>query len=142
MRKRLDSLLAGLDTSDEALGATNTADLKRRRREVNGIIKSVDDGRKAIKREYNRSLDAFEAEVKDVLSTARDASDRFKAEIDKREAEALLRSYRELVSDGRPRKGPAPDAEAARAGGKEGEHTCVVSIRTVYNPARSDLSRL
>jgi hypothetical protein len=88
MRKRLDSLLAGLDTSDEALETTGTADLKRRRREVNGIIKSVDDGRKAIKREYNRSLDAFEAEVKDVLSVARDASERLKAEIDKREAEA------------------------------------------------------
>ena len=88
MRERLDGLLAGLDTSDEALGATSTADLKRRRREVNGIIKSVDDGRKAIKREYNRSLDAFEADVKDVLSTARDASDRIKDEIDKREAEA------------------------------------------------------
>lgn len=88
MRERLDGLLAGLDTSDEALGATSTADLKRRRREVNGIIKSVDDGRKAIKREYNRSLDAFEAEVKDVLSTARDASDRLKGEIDRREEEA------------------------------------------------------
>ena len=104
MRKRLDGLLAGLDTSDEALGATNTADLKRRRREVNGIIKSVDDGRKAIKREYNRSLDAFEAEVKDVLSTARDASDRLKAEIDKREAEAkegrreqLERAYQDMA---------------------------------------------
>lgn len=104
MRERLNGLLAGLDTSDEALGATSTADLKRRRREVNGIIKSVDDGRKAIKREYNRSLDAFEAEVKDVLSTARDASDRLKAEIDKREAEAkegrreqLERAYRDMA---------------------------------------------
>ena len=104
MRERLDGLLAGLDTSDEALGATGTADLKRRRREVNGIIKSVDDGRKAIKREYNRSLDAFEAEVKDVLSTARDASDRLKAEIDKREEEAregrreqLERAYQDMA---------------------------------------------
>ena len=104
MRERLDGLLAGLDTSDEALGATNTADLKRRRREVNGIIKSVDDGRKAIKREYNRSLDAFEAEVKDVLSVARDASERIKAEIDKREAEAregrreqLERAYQDMA---------------------------------------------
>lgn len=88
MRERLGVLLAGLDTSNEALEATNTADLKRRRREVNGIIKSVDDGRKAIKREYNRSLDAFEAEVKDVLSTARDASERLKGEIDKREESA------------------------------------------------------
>lgn len=104
MRKRLDGLLAGLDTSDEALETTGTADLKRRRREVNGIIKSVDDGRKAIKREYNRSLDAFEAEVKDVLSTARDASDRLKAEIDKRDAEAkegrreqLERAYQDMA---------------------------------------------
>lgn len=104
MRERLGGLLAGLDTSDEALGATTTADLKRRRREVNGIIKSVDDGRKAIKREYNRSLDAFEAEVKDVLSTARDASERLKGEIDRREEEAregrreqLERAYQDMA---------------------------------------------
>ena len=57
-------------------------------------------------------------------------------------AGALLRSYREWVSCGRPIKGPAPDANATRAGRKEGEHTCVVSMRTVYSPARSDLSRL
>lgn len=104
MRKRLDGLLAGLDTSDEALETTTTADLKRRRREVNGIIKSVDDGRKAIKREYNRSLDAFEADVKDVLSTARDASERLKAEIDKRDEaaregrrEQLERAYKDMA---------------------------------------------
>lgn len=57
-------------------------------------------------------------------------------------AVALLRSYREWVSDGRPIKVPAPDADATRAGRKEGEHTCEVFMRTVYSPARSDSSRL
>ena len=65
MRARLAEMIepySGLD--ERALATLDVKEAKRCRADLNRIIKSVEDGRKAVKRAYNDPLKAFEEEVR------------------------------------------------------------------------------
>lgn len=76
---------AAYDMSDDG----NVRAAKRDRTYLNGIVKQIDERRKAVKREYLRPLDAFEARCKEISGIAKGASDAIKAQLD--EAERLRR---------------------------------------------------
>lgn len=64
----------------------NVRAAKRDRTYLNGIVKQIDERRKAVKREYLRPLDAFEARCKEISGIAKGASDAIKAQLDEAEA--------------------------------------------------------
>lgn len=69
MQERLDDLLEpykGLDA--EAVAQMPEADVKSCYRDLNAIRNSVEEGRKAVKREYNKPLATFEARVKELVA--------------------------------------------------------------------------
>lgn len=68
----------------------NVKGAKRDRTFLNGIVKQIDERRKAVKREYLKPLDAFEARCKEIAGIAKGASDAIKAQLD--EAEAARRA--------------------------------------------------
>lgn len=53
----------GLEYTDDTI-----KDAKTDRATLNKLAKEIDDRRKAVKKEYNKPLDAFESQVKDLLS--------------------------------------------------------------------------
>lgn len=63
----------------------NVRAAKRDRTYLNGIVKQIDERRKAVKREYLRPLDAFEARCKEISGIAKGASDAIKAQLDEAE---------------------------------------------------------
>lgn len=94
MRAQMDEHTAIYrDATPETLAKLDTAALKADRAELNRIIKSVEDGRKAIKAQYNAPLKEFEAKVKELLQPARDAENLMGYEVNRRrdEARALKR---------------------------------------------------
>lgn len=94
MKKKLDDLIEPYrGSTDEALAAMDEKDIKACRRDVNAIVNSVEDGRKAVKREYMRAYDEFEAMVKELLSEPKAISEQLKRALDAKEDErkALLR---------------------------------------------------
>ena len=82
MRARLAEMIepySGLD--ERALSTLDVKEAKRCRADLNRIIKSVEDGRKAVKRAYNDPLKAFEEEVREVLAPAIEARDAIDAHV-------------------------------------------------------------
>ncbi len=80
MKDKLDELLEPYqDMDDAALAKMHEKDVKACRADVNHIIKSVEDGRKAIKKTYNAPLKEFEDKVKELLAPAREASEQLNA---------------------------------------------------------------
>ena len=82
MRARLAEMIepySGLD--ERALATLDVKEAKRCRADLNRIIKSVEDGRKAVKRAYNDPLKAFEEEVREVLAPAIEARDAIDAHV-------------------------------------------------------------
>lgn len=63
----------------------NVRAAKRDRTYLNGIVKQIDERRKAVKREYLRPLEAFEARCKEISGIAKGASDAIKAQLDEAE---------------------------------------------------------
>jgi hypothetical protein len=62
------------------------AQAKRSRAYLNGIVKDLDERRKAIKRAYMQPYEAFEARVKTITAKAQAASDSIKVQLDDAEA--------------------------------------------------------
>lgn len=58
---------------------------KRDRSYLNAVAKEIDDRRKAVKREYLKPLQAFEARANEIAGRARDASAAIKAQLDRAE---------------------------------------------------------
>lgn len=85
LRESLDAQLA--DWRDADLSKVETSSIKAERAEVNRIIKSVEDARKAVKREYNAPLAEFEGEVKNLLAPARELESRLGNVVNARDAE-------------------------------------------------------
>lgn len=83
----------------------NVKGAKRDRTYLNGIVKQIDERRKAVKREYLKPLDAFEARCKEISGIAKGASDSIKAQLDEAErlrrerAYALLEAHYGEVAD-------------------------------------------
>lgn len=83
----------------------NVAAAKRDRAYLNGIVKQIDERRKAVKREYTKPLAAFEDRCKRIAGIAGGAADAIKAQLDEAEerrrdaAYAILKGYYEEVAD-------------------------------------------
>lgn len=83
---------AAYDMSDDG----NVRAAKRDRTYLNGIVKQIDERRKAVKREYLRPLDAFEARCKEISGIAKGASDAIKSQLDEAERLRRERAYAAL----------------------------------------------
>lgn len=83
---------AAYDMSDDG----NVRAAKRDRTYLNGIVKQIDERRKAVKREYLRPLDAFEARCREISGIAKGASDAIKAQLDEAERLRRERAYAAL----------------------------------------------
>lgn len=83
----------------------NVAAAKRDRAYLNGIVKQIDERRKAVKRKYTKPLAAFEDRCKRIAGIAGGAADAIKAQLDEAEerrrdaAYAILKDYYEEVAD-------------------------------------------
>lgn len=71
---------------------------KRDRTYLNGIVREIDERRKAVKREYTKPLSAFEGECKRIIGIAKDASDGIKAQLDAAEDDRRKRAYNGLAA--------------------------------------------
>lgn len=69
---------------------------KHDRSYLNGIKKEIDERRKAVKREYNKPLDAFERRCKQITAIIDEAADNIKAQLDQAEEERKARAYAKL----------------------------------------------
>lgn len=74
----------------------NVKAAKRDRTFLNGIVKQIDERRKAVKREYLRPLDAFEARCREISGIAKGASDAIKVQLDEAERLRRERAYAAL----------------------------------------------
>ncbi len=71
---------------------------KRDRTYLNGIVREIDERRKAVKREYTKPLSTFEGECKRIIGIAKDASDNIKAQLDAAEDARRKRAYNGLAA--------------------------------------------
>lgn len=71
---------------------------KRDRTYLNGIVREIDERRKAVKREYTKPLSAFEGECKRIIGIAKNASDGIKAQLDAAEDDRRKRAYNGLAA--------------------------------------------
>lgn len=71
---------------------------KRDRTYLNGIVREIDERRKAVKREYTKPLSAFEGECKRIIGIAKNASDNIKAQLDAAEDARRKRAYNGLAA--------------------------------------------
>lgn len=69
---------------------------KHDRSYLNGIKKEIDERRKAVKREYNKPLDAFERRCKQITAIIDESTDAIKAQLDEAEEERKARAYAKL----------------------------------------------
>lgn len=69
---------------------------KHDRSYLNGIKKEIDERRKAVKREYNKPLAAFEKRCKEITSIIDGASDGIKAQLDQAEEDRKSRAMAKL----------------------------------------------
>lgn len=83
---------AAYDMSDDG----NVRAAKRDRTYLNGIVKQIDERRKAVKREYLKPLDAFESRCREISGIAKGASDAIKAQLDEAERLRRERAYAAL----------------------------------------------
>lgn len=60
-------------------------DAKHDRSYLNGVKKEIDERRKAVKREYNKPLDAFERRCKQITAIIDESTDAIKAQLDEAE---------------------------------------------------------
>ena len=82
----------------------NIAEAKHDRSYLNGLKKEIDERRKAVKREYNKPLDAFERRCKQITAIIDESADAIKAQLDEAEERrragaraALEAHYREFA---------------------------------------------
>lgn len=69
---------------------------KHDRSYLNGIKKEIDERRKAVEREYNKPLDAFEKRCKQITAIIDEAAGNIKAQLDQAEEERKARAYAKL----------------------------------------------
>lgn len=74
----------------------NVRAAKRDRAYLNGLVREMDECRKALKREYLRPFDAFEARYREISGIVKGASDAIKAQLDGAERLRRERAYAAL----------------------------------------------
>ena len=97
LEERVDAMIADYlgavyDTTDQE--AVRQA--KRDRTYLNGIAREIDERRKAVKREYMRPLEEFEARAKAISAKVKEASAGIKAQLDEAERRRRDAAYAEL----------------------------------------------
>lgn len=121
MGKKLDNLLKPYDgMTAEAIAKMNFSDMKLCRKDLNAIVKSVEDGRKGVKREYNKPLADFESQCKQLLEPANQTLKLFKDAIAIEERDYQLAKRNELLTDWH---------------GIAGEIAELVDFATILNPS-------
>lgn len=70
----------------EGVVVTDKAQAKKDRAECNRILKQIDDARKAVKRQYEAPLKAFEADVREIVEPLKAARDAIDAQVVQMEA--------------------------------------------------------
>lgn len=78
---------------------TNSAKIKEAKNDrtyLNGLKNEIEERRKAVKREYNKPLAAFEKRCKEITAIIDDAADGIKAQIDQAEEERKARAKAKL----------------------------------------------
>lgn len=81
----------------EGISGMSEAEIKACRKDVNSIIKQVEDARKAVKKAYSEPLKAFESKVKALEVPATEASDLLKAALDEKERQRKADKRRALI---------------------------------------------
>lgn len=74
----------------------NVKQAKRDRSYLNGIVKEIDERRKAVKREYMRPLDDFEARANAITAKVKKASENIKEQLDEAERRRRDAAYAAL----------------------------------------------
>lgn len=91
---RVDKLIADYkDARYDLSDAENIKQAKRDRTYLNGIAKEIDERRKAVKREYMRLYDEFEAKANAITAKVKAASANIKEQLDEAEEERKDRAY-------------------------------------------------
>lgn len=94
----VDGLLAPYSDASYDLTTPEAIKLaKNDRKYLNGLFKDIDERRKAVKREYSRPLDEFDARVGAITVKIKAASDRIKRELDGAEEARRAQKYAELA---------------------------------------------
>ena len=93
LERHVDALLAPYEGATYDLASEGAVrDAKRDRAYLNGVVKDIDERRKAVKREYMRPYDAFDSRATAIVAKVRAASSSIKAQLD--EAEGRRREGR------------------------------------------------
>ena len=66
-KAEMAAAIAAINDRYKGLVVTDKAEAKRDRAEVNRLLKQIDDARKAVKRQYDAPLKAFEADIKELV---------------------------------------------------------------------------
>lgn len=91
---RVDGLIAGY--ADARYDLTDSDEIKQAKRDrtyLNGIAKEIDERRKAVKREYMRPLEDFEARANAITAKVKKASANIKEQLDEAEERRKDRAY-------------------------------------------------
>lgn len=91
---RVEELIAGY--AEARYDLTDSDEIKQAKRDrtyLNGIAKEIDERRKAVKREYMRPLDDFEARANAITAKAKKASANIKEQLDEAEERRKDRAY-------------------------------------------------
>lgn len=91
---RVSQMIEGYEEARYDL--TKTDDIKQAKRDrayLNGIANEIDERRKAVKREYMRPYDEFEAKANAITAKVKAASANIKAQLDEAEEERKDRAY-------------------------------------------------
>lgn len=100
---KVDSMIAGYtDALYDLTSQENIKQAKRDRTYLNGIVKEIDDRRKAVKRDYMRPYNEFEARANEITKKVKDASNNIKNQLDEAEEtrkEELLGQLRQHYED-------------------------------------------
>ena len=100
---RVSKMIEGYEEARYDL--TKTDDIKQAKRDrtyLNGIVKEIDERRKAVKREYMRPYDEFEAQANAITAKVKAASANIKAQLDEaeeRRKDALYAVLKEHYED-------------------------------------------
>lgn len=91
---RVEELIAGY--AEARYDLTDSDEIKQAKRDrtyLNGIAKEIDERRKAVKREYMRPLDDFEARANAITAKVKKASANIKEQLDEAEERRKDRAY-------------------------------------------------
>lgn len=94
---KVDNMIAGY--TDAVYDLTSQETIKQAKRDrtyLNGIVKEIDDRRKAVKRDYMQPYNEFEARANEITKKVKDASNNIKNQLDEAEETRKEELYGQL----------------------------------------------